>query len=226
MAVSPETRTKVFRLEQVKNASDSGEKRPKRFKFRANDGDWDRYQDRLSVKGWQLENFNALQGPVLLNHDAGDGGWLGIGRKDVLPIGKARAFVEGDALMCEIEFDSEDELAKKVESKVERGFMGAVSVRYTMKKYHENERGGFDSDEHELLELSLVNIPGNQRALRVKGLDSDAEALVERIATRAAEIVAEKLAPQISLQKSAFQFDESAIRDIAANVHKSLTEKN
>jgi phage head maturation protease len=157
-------------------------KKPAVYKFRANDGDFDRYQDRLNVKGWQLDAFNA--NPVLLyNHDAGDGGFLGLGAKNVLPIGKARVYVEGDALMSEVEFDQDDEFALKVERKVAKGYLNAVSVRYLMHKYHENERGGVDCDEQELLELSIVTIPGNQRATRVKGLlNADEQELVDAFA--------------------------------------------
>jgi hypothetical protein len=79
---------RFFRLERAqKDASAASDGKPKVFKFRANDGAFDRYQDRLSVKGWKLDAFNA--NPVILyNHDAGDGGFLGLGKKDVLPIGK------------------------------------------------------------------------------------------------------------------------------------------
>lgn len=145
--------------------------KPKVYTFRANDGEFDRYQDRLSVKGWKLESFNALKGPVLLNHDAGDGGFLGLGRRDVLSLGKARAYVQRDALMVDIEFDPTDPEALRVEKKLDwLGDTGAVSVRYSLPEgsYRQNEKGGLDSDVQELLEISIVTIPGNQRALRVK----------------------------------------------------------
>lgn len=165
-------RTKAFRLEAVKDASGqvpgaADDSAPKIYKFKASDGDWDHYQDRLSIQGWKLETFNA--NPIILhNHDAGDGGWLGLSRKDVLPIGRGRVYVEGDALMVDIEFDQDDEFARRVEGKVAKGMLNAVSVRYLMKKYRENERGGYDSDEQELLEISVVTIPGNARATIAK----------------------------------------------------------
>jgi HK97 family phage prohead protease len=188
-------RTRGFRLEQVKATADAGDPKPQVFKFRANDGEFDRYQDRLSVQGWKLDSFNA--NPVILyNHDAGDGGFLGLGAKDVLPIGKGRAYVEGNALMVDIEFDQDDEFAKKVERKVEKGILNAVSVRYLLPEgsYKENEKGGLDSSAQELLEISVVTIPGNQRALRVKGLDeSEVDVFTEKIALRAAQIVVKAL---------------------------------
>lgn len=220
-------RTRGFALERVRSVAAAEEGAPAVYTFRANDGEFDRYQDRLSVAGWKLDAFNA--NPVILyNHDAGDGGFLGLGRKDVLPIGKGRAYVQGNALMVDVEFDQSDDFARKVEKKVSGGFLNAVSVRYTLPEgsYEENEKGGLDSDTQELLEISIVTIPGNQRALRVKGLDSNAEEMVEKIALRAAQIVVKALDDRDS-RKGSLQFDKSAlIRDVAASLSKSLpTEK-
>lgn len=164
-----------------KDAPDPTEGTPRLHTFRANDGDFDRYNDRLSVQGWMLDAFNA--NPVILyNHDDGSGGFFGTGRKDVLPIGKGRAYVQGDALLVDVEFDQEDDFARKVESKVARGILNAVSVRYLMHRFHENERGGFDCEQQELLEISVVTIPGNQRAVRVKELADERAAFIQDVA--------------------------------------------
>lgn len=217
-------RTKAFRLEAVKDASGqvpgaADDSAPKIYKFKASDGDWDHYQDRLSIQGWKLETFNA--NPIILhNHDAGDGGWLGLSRKDVLPIGRGRVYVEGDALMVDIEFDQDDEFARRVEGKVAKGMLNAVSVRYLMKKYRENERGGYDSDEQELLEISVVTIPGNARATRVRGaaLEADELALIDAVADR----VTEKI---LSKQAAAAPFDADAFKAaFDAQFEKSLKE--
>jgi HK97 family phage prohead protease len=147
------------------------------YTFRANDGLPDRYQDRVSPKGWQLDSYNA--NPVILyNHDEFAGSLVGA---PMLPIGKGRAYVEGDALFVDVEFDQGDEFAKKVEAKVAGGFLNAVSVRYLMTKYQENDLGGYDSLEQDLLEISVVTIPGNQRAVRVKSLENDVESVVRRV---------------------------------------------
>jgi HK97 family phage prohead protease len=161
---------------------------PKVYTFRANDGDFDRYMDRNSVKGWKLENFNA--NPVILfNHDDGTGALFG---EPALPIGKGRAYIEGNALMVDITFDQTDDFAKRIESKVDQGILSAVSVRYMMAdgKFKVNEKGGFDSEEQELLEISVVTIPGNQRAVRVKALESERAEFIDAIA----DAVAKKLA--------------------------------
>lgn len=176
---APLSRVRLFTFQ--KDAPLHVEGPPTVFTFRANDGDFDRYNDRLSVTGWMLDAFNA--NPVILyNHDDGSGGFFGTGRKDVLPIGKGRAYVQGDALLVDVEFDQDDDFARKVESKVARGILNAVSVRYLMHRYHENERGGFDCEQQELLEISVVTIPGNQRAVRVKELADERAAFIQDMA--------------------------------------------
>lgn len=160
------------------------------YTFVANDGLPDRYQDRVSPKGWKLDSFNA--NPVILyNHDELAG--LSTGAP-LLPIGKGRAYLEGERLLVDVQFDQGDEFAKKVEAKVAGGFLNAVSVRYLMLKYQENELGGYDSFEQDLLEISIVTIPGNQRAVRVKALETDVEAVVRRVV---AEVLGQKAAEPV-----------------------------
>ncbi|CAM3246101.1 primosomal replication protein N [Corallococcus sp. ZKHCc1 1396] len=159
------------------------------YTFRASDGDFDRYSDRLNVKGWRIDGYNA-NGVVLFNHD--DGAHSAItGAEPPLPIGKGRVYVENDALMIDVEFDDEDDFAKRVERKVAKGILNAVSVRYLMLPghYRQNERGGFDCDAQELLEVSIVTIPANARAVRAKSLDGEGEDIVERIARRVVELL-------------------------------------
>ncbi|MFE8602553.1 hypothetical protein [Archangium violaceum] len=112
------------------------------YTFKASDSDFDRYSDRLSVKGWRVDAYNA-NGVVLINHDDGTLA-ARTGAEPALPIGKGRVYVEGDALMIDIVFDDEDDFARKVERKVSKGILNAVSVRYLMLpgQYRQNERGG------------------------------------------------------------------------------------
>ncbi|MDC0712731.1 HK97 family phage prohead protease [Stigmatella sp. ncwal1] len=157
------------------------------YTFKASDGDFDRYSDRLSVKGWRTDAYNA-NGVVLFNHDDGaHAAWTGAA--PALPIGKGRVYIENNALMIDVEFDDDDDFAKRIERKVAKGILNAVSVRYLMLpgQYRQNERGGFDCDAQELLEVSIVTIPGNARAVRSKALEDDE--LVERIATWVAELL-------------------------------------
>jgi hypothetical protein len=162
------------------------------YTFKASDGDFDRYQDRLSVKGWRVDAYNA-NGVVLYNHD--DGAQAAqTGAQPPLPIGKGRVYVQNDALMVDVEFDDEDDFAKRVERKVAKGILNAVSVRYLMLpgQYRQNDRGGFDCDAQELLEVSVVTIPGNARALRARSFGDNPDELIERIAQRVVELLAER----------------------------------
>lgn len=232
------TRSRTYGLVAQKHAPAPEEGKPTVYKFRANDGEYDRYNDRLSVKGWKLDNFNA--NPLILyNHDAG----LGLcSDQKSLPIGKGRAYVEGDALMVDIEFDQDDEFAQRVESKVAKGILNAVSVRYFMTegKYRENEKGGYDSDEHELLEISVVTIPGNQRALRQKAAleqrDAFAEGIVKRAVDEVGKVVAEAFAKALAEHAQKTQpapapepiqkFDAAAFaRAVAPDVIKHLPKE-
>jgi len=218
-------RTRSFGFEKVKTTPGTLSDQPKTYTFRANDGEFDRYQDRLSVGGWQLSSFNA--NPVILyNHEAGDGGFLGLGRKDVLPIGKGRAYVDGNALYVDVQFDQKDAFARQVEQKVADGFLNAVSVRYAIPEgsYVENEKGGLDSTVQDLLEISIVTIPGNQRALRVKGFEGEAAELIEKIALRAAQIVVKALDDRDVRKKSQSEHTAS-IEAIAARA-LNLLESN
>ncbi|QDE84512.1 HK97 family phage prohead protease [Myxococcus xanthus] len=186
------------------------------FKFKASDGDFDRYSDRLNVKGWRVDGYNA-NGVVLYNHDDGASAAM-TGAEPQLPIGKGRVYVEGDALMVDIEFDDEDEFAKKVERKVSKGILNAVSVRYLMLpgQYRQNERGGYDCDAQELLEVSVVTIPGNSRAVRSKSLDEAPDDLVERIATRVVELLdarAEAKSTDEDVEDESKSTDEEDVED-------------
>lgn len=193
------TRSRTFGIVAQKSTPSEG--KPPVYRFRANDGEFDRYNDRLKVDGWKLDNFNA--NPVIFyNHDSG----IGLcDDKKSLPIGKGRAFVSGDALMVDIEFDQDDEFAKRVESKVEKGMLNAVSVCYRMGegKYRENDRKGYDCDEQELLEISVVTIPGNQRALRVKAAQEARDAFADEILRRAVTEVAAEVAKVLDAREAA-----------------------
>ena len=199
-------RLKTFNL-ATKAAADS--KSGTLYTFRANDGEVDRYQDRVSVSGWKLDAYNA--NPVVLyQHDECAGLESGA---PILPIGKGLAYVDGDALMVDIQFDQDDEFARKVEAKVAGGFLNAVSVRYVMQDFKQNELGGYDSLSQELLEISVVVVPGNQRALRVKGLEADAAA--ERMADLVTARVLAALAAKDASEAAADVPSEGLPLDVA-----------
>lgn len=121
----------------------------------------DRYDDVVG-QNWSLEAFE--RNPVILfNHNP-----------QKMPIGKGRAYVEDGRLMIDVEFDENDEDARKIEDKVRRGFISAVSVgfqpleavlRSTLPEGHKYRgSNGYYFSKNELLEVSVVTIPANNEA--------------------------------------------------------------
>ncbi|ATB41136.1 hypothetical protein CYFUS_006598 [Cystobacter fuscus] len=116
----------------------------------------DRHRDRVRPNSLKTEAYEG--NPVLLwNHD------------DCEPaVGTARVFREGDEWFMEPTFDEVDELSKTVSAKVKAGTLRTCSIRFRILRYEPNAEGGLDYEEVELLEVSIVNIPANPEAHRVK----------------------------------------------------------
>ena len=140
------------------------------YSFVASNNKIDRMGDVINQSGWSLNAYK--NNPVILfNHDS-----------RALPIGKGSVEIIDGQLMIDIEFDEKDELAKKIKSKVEGGFLNAVSVGF--KPIQAVERNTLDKEnryygEHgtyfekaELLEVSIVTIPANSGATAAKFIDS------------------------------------------------------
>lgn len=132
------------------------------YSFVASTENSDRYGDVINQKGWSLEAYNRNP-VVLLNHNSNS-----------LPIGKGKVSIKDGQLMIDVEFDQEDELAKRVENKVKNGYINAVSVgfnpieskrRSELPKEHKafGKRGMY-FEKSELLEVSIVTIPANSDA--------------------------------------------------------------
>lgn len=155
--------------------------------FVASTYDRDRHGTVVNQKGWQLENFNS-NGVIGYQHNVYGGGLCEKATPDDI-IGKGQAWVEGDALMVRVTFKPEgrSELADKVFLDVKDGFLKTVSVGFLELgegKYGKmNEKGEVVDKEtyffegQELLEISVVNIPSNPKALKKQFRDSTAFAL-------------------------------------------------
>lgn len=114
-----------------------------------NDRNW-----RLSNIGCDTSRFAA--NPVLLYQHSTD---HVIGRCTDLRI-------EGAQLLCSVEFDEEDALARTVKRKLETGFLRGVSPGFLIEKMSFGEE--YDTvDAWELLEVSIVTVPSNRGALRL-----------------------------------------------------------
>lgn len=116
----------------------------------------DRERDTLAVAGWKLDNFR--KNPVVLFAH----------RSDQPPVGKVvSVLASAGQLRARVKFASDlYEFAGVVERLVSGGYLTATSVGFQPTKWlYNEERGGFDFAEQELLELSIVPVPCNPDAL-------------------------------------------------------------
>lgn len=152
--------------------AEAGEGR--KMTFVASDGTRDSAGTVLNPKGWDLKRFNA-NGIIGYQHKV-YGSWADTDNPDNI-IGKGRAYIEGDKLMLDVEFEPEgmNELADKVYKKLEFGTLKAVSVGFRPLGKGEFGKGDEAFGEknetyyfkgQELLEVSVVNIPANPNALK------------------------------------------------------------
>ncbi len=125
------------------------------FTFRATTEAIDRQNEIVTADGWHTENF--LKNPVFL--------WAHDYRS--LPIGKVvRLTQDEEGLLADVIFDQEDDLARQVESKYERGFLSAVSVGFQPLEMDFGKNGEpLKHTQKDLLELSGVPVPANADAL-------------------------------------------------------------
>ncbi len=125
--------------------------------FTITTGAIDRDRDCLKVEGWRLDAYRA--NPVVLwAHD-----YRG------LPVAKADSILTGaGALKATATFTAPDEypFGDTVYRLLQGGFLRATSVGFRpIRSAYNNERGGYDFEEQELLEFSIVPVPANPEAL-------------------------------------------------------------
>jgi len=127
------------------------------YRFIASDSGVDRDRDTLAADGWDLDAYRANP-VVLLAHDAGS-----------LPVARAaNVAVSNGALVVDIEFPPAGTSAASDQAcaLVAGGYLRAVSVGFLPLEWSFNEeRGGRDYTSIQLLEISLVAVPSNPRAL-------------------------------------------------------------
>lgn len=130
------------------------------FTFIASDETVDRQGESLPMDAWDLRNFK--KNPVLLiNHDY----------KVENIVGSAKKIrVENGQLIFDAVFHEITTLAKEVKKMVEDGWLKTVSVGF-MRKSGKSEK---DPMINELFEVSLVPVPANPSAERIKSLVADA----------------------------------------------------
>ncbi len=129
------------------------------YRFRITSGVVDRDQEILVPEGMDARNYR-LNPVVLWNHDMDD------------VVGKAANLaITADGWEQDIEF-APTAKGQEIKALVDGGFVVATSVRFLPRKWETGDpktHGYWRKHvEWELLEVSLVSVPANPRAIRVK----------------------------------------------------------
>lgn len=132
----------------------------------ASTADPDRDGEVIVQSGWDLKNF--LDNPVILAHH----------NYHNFPIGKAIDIAIKDGkLMFKMAFSQATEEAKQAYALVKEGILSAFSVGFIVRERDDNDQNIIKKAE--LLEISLVTVPANPRAIvyakSMKGNDLAAE---------------------------------------------------
>lgn len=165
--------------------------------------------DIIDAKGWDLSRFKgAISNPIALfnhNHNEPIGVWENVKIDGTRLIGQLRLALEGTS-----------ETVDKVRRLIAQGMLVAVSVGFRPLKWEpiENSReGGYRYQRQQLLECSVVSVPANPSAIRIRsinpGLSQD----------EAEQLLAE--AVRANLVPASGKFQAPAIRKTAASGHRN-----
>lgn len=128
-----------------------------KYSFTISTGAVDRDKDTVAVDGWSLDSYR--RNPVVLFAH----------RYAEPPVGLAEAVLaKGGQLKARVKFAPADTyaFAETVRRLVDGGYLRATSVGFRALKWSFNEeRGGVDFLEQELMEFSIVPVPANPEAL-------------------------------------------------------------
>lgn len=146
----------------------------------------DRDKDRVMPMGAQLDNF--VKNPVLMyGHNYRDP-WALIGK-----VGDLQVDSSGITFLPELRDPASDsDPMTVIRALWDQKLLRAASIGFNPTKWMENEVGGRDFVEWELLEISIVPIPANQNALRLAAKAIDDSGSGEELAiTQPAQPVVE-----------------------------------
>ena len=126
------------------------------------------YGYRILTDGIDYKQY--MRNPVVLfMHERGVNAYKGsevIGRC-------TRLYKEGTTLIAEVEFDEQDDFAKKIAGKVERGYIRMASMFAEIKEVSTEPQHLLEGQVYEtvtackLVEISIVDIGGNDNALKL-----------------------------------------------------------
>jgi hypothetical protein len=182
----------------------------------------DRHGDIIDVESMNIDNYEKY-GVVLLGHNPD----AVVGKTHFI---KKEIIENVNAVVAYVEFNKENPLGLQTYKDVKGGFLNAASVgiMLTENPIYSKE---FESEllfNTELLEWSIVSIPANANAVKIKGLDSKVFDFYEKsIIENENEInYLEKSGAEISKGNLALIKDAKEFADnIVANLSK-LIEKN
>ena len=183
------------------------------LRFRISSGMVDRDNDTIAPAGWKLGAWMA--NPVVLwAHDY-----------SALPVAKGTgAFARADGLFADAEFPEEQlyPFGHQVYQLLRGGFLKATSVGLRPLKWTRNEeRGGIDFHEQELLEFSIVPVGANPDALveaKAKGYD------LARVRTWLHGSAARLALPKAGAE-NLYEVDEAALRAAIEAVLREQIQK-
>lgn len=152
-----DTEIKMPPEEMPEGMPPAGDMPMRRMSFVISTSTPDRDRDVVMPQGVKLDAF--MRNPVVLFcHDYHS-----------MPIGRALSITkEADRLVAVAEFATADinPMAESVYRALKAGFLKATSIGFRPVKYSMNEdRRGYDIEECELLEFSIVPVPANAEAL-------------------------------------------------------------
>ena len=117
-----------------------------------------------------IDYAQYMRNPVVLFMHQRDG----YSNKGSEVIGRCtRLYKEGTTLIAEVEFDEQDEFAKKIAGKVERGYIRMASMFAEIKSVSTEPQYILEGQVYEtvtackLVEISIVDIGGNDNALKL-----------------------------------------------------------
>ena len=126
------------------------------------------YGYRILTDGIDYKQY--MRNPVVLFMHERDG----YGNKGSEVIGRCtKLYKEGTTLIAEVEFDEQDEFAKKIAGKVERGYIRMASMYAEIKEVSTEPQHILEGQVYEtvtackLVEISIVDIGGNDNALKL-----------------------------------------------------------
>lgn len=164
----------------------------------------DRDEEIVITAGIEITNY--LTNPVVLKSHASYELPIGkvvniwLGSEGLLPDGTTKTVLYGDIVF------GDDKESQEVKMKVDSGILRAVSIGFKCKEWTKDESKDVRIyTKTELLEVSLVSLPSNPSAIRIKELNTqnieiDYELLTEKIVNKVlnSEIYIEKIGASIS----------------------------